>query len=52
LQRLLEGHDLNAFGWVVVQEARYRFLTSTGGAVIVRMLLSEHLACEVVWSVA
>jgi hypothetical protein len=51
LQRLFEGHDLNAFGWVVVQEGRYRFLTSTG-AVIVRMVLSEYLACEVVWSVA
>ena len=49
LQRLVEGHDLDAYGWIVVQEGRYRFLSSAGVGVIVRMVLSEYLACEVVW---
>jgi hypothetical protein len=50
-QRLLEGHDVDAHGWIVVQEGRYRFLASTGDGILVRMVLSEYLACEVVWSV-
>ena len=36
-------------GWVVVQPGRYRYSVSETGGVIVRMVLSEYLACEVVW---
>jgi hypothetical protein len=36
-------------GWVVVQPDRYRYAVSETGGVLVRMVLSEYLACEVVW---
>ncbi len=35
--------------WVVVQPSRYRYLTSVDDGVVVRMVLSEYLACEVRW---
>lgn len=35
--------------WIVIQPGRYRFMTSPGLPVLVRMVLSEYLACEVVW---
>jgi hypothetical protein len=36
-------------GWRVVQEGRYRYSTSHSGQAAVRLVLSEYLACEVVW---
>jgi hypothetical protein len=36
-------------GWVVVQPDRYRYAVSETGGVLVRVVLSEYLACEVVW---
>jgi hypothetical protein len=36
-------------GWVVVQPDRYRYAVSETGVVLVRMVLSEYLACEAVW---
>ena len=36
-------------GWQVVQKGRYRYAVSHSDGIIVRMLLSEYLACEVVW---
>ena len=36
-------------GWVVVQPDRYRYAVAETGGVLVRMVLSEYLACEVVW---
>jgi len=36
-------------GWVVVQPARYRYAVAETGGVLVQMVLSEYLACEVVW---
>jgi hypothetical protein len=36
-------------GWVVVQPGRYRYAVAETGGVLVRMVLSEYLACEVVW---
>ena len=36
-------------GWVVVQPDRYRYAVVETGGVVVRMVLSEYLACEVVW---
>lgn len=36
--------------WVDVQEGRYRYLAfADHGAIVVRIVLSEYLACEVVW---
>ena len=36
-------------GWHVVQPGRYRYLVSYSGSIKVRFVLSEYLACEVVW---
>jgi len=35
--------------WQVVQPERYRYLVSHSGPTSVRVVLSEYLACEVVW---
>lgn len=48
-QRLVVN-DLGASLWITVQSARYRYLTSIGNGVIVRMVIGEYLACEVVWN--
>lgn len=45
MQRLVECEQ----GWIEVQPGRYRFLATTDAAVRVRMVLSEYLACEVIW---
>jgi hypothetical protein len=50
MQRLIEGHDMDAGGWITVQEGRYRFLASTGDGICIRIVLSEYLACEVIWT--
>jgi hypothetical protein len=36
-------------GWVVVQPDRYRYAVAETGGVLVRIVLSEYLACEIVW---
>jgi len=36
-------------GWVVVQPGRYRYCVMQTGGVLVQMVLSEYLACRVVW---
>lgn len=36
--------------WVVVQPGRYRYTAFVGDGVIVRMVLSEYLAGEVIWA--
>lgn len=35
--------------WHLVQPGRYRYLVSHSGPTVVRFVLSEYLACEVVW---
>lgn len=35
--------------WHMVQPGRYRYLVSHSGQMTVRFVLSEYLACEVVW---
>lgn len=36
--------------WVVVEKDRYRYLAAAiAGGIVVRMVLSEYLACEVIW---
>ncbi len=37
--------------WIVVQPDRYRYAVAETGGVIVRMVLSEYLACEVAWDI-
>lgn len=49
MQRMVEGYPGGLPGWVVVQEGRYRYLAAIGDGVVVRMILSDYLACEVTW---
>lgn len=46
MQRLVQ----NEHGWIEVQLGRYRYLATTASVVRVRLVLSEYLACEVIWS--
>lgn len=49
MMRLVEGQDMGPGGWIIVQPGRYRYMTTVGDGVVVRMVLSEYLGCEVVW---
>ncbi len=50
LQILIAGQEAHAEnGWHVVQPGRYRYLVSYSGQPTVRFVLSEYLACEVIW---
>jgi len=49
MQRILMGADMDAKGWVVVQPGQYRYRAWVGDGTFVRMVVSEYLACEVVW---
>jgi len=35
--------------WVYVQPGQYRYLAVAEGAVLIRIVISEYLACEVIW---
>jgi hypothetical protein len=48
MQRMLMSEDFAA-EWIVVQPQRYRYLAFVGSNLVVRVVLSEYLACEVVW---
>lgn len=37
-------------GWQVLQPGRYRYATIFGGPTVARLVLSEYLACEVIWT--
>jgi hypothetical protein len=48
----LETVDLSHFSestWTVLQEGRYRYVLTQPGELVVRIVLSEYLACEIVW---
>lgn len=49
MQRLAAVFPRGA-AWIIAQPGRYRYLTAVGDGVIVRVVLSEYLGCEVVWS--
>lgn len=49
MQRMFD-HGEPGPRWIVAQEGRYRFMASPGMPIIVRFVLSEYLACEVVWA--
>lgn len=48
-QRAVLGETDLSSRWLVVQPGRYRYLAALDGGVLVRMVLSEYLACEVRW---
>ena len=46
MQRLIEDGP----GWIVAQPNNYRYLTvAAAGQIIVRFVIREYLACEVIW---
>jgi hypothetical protein len=47
-QRLVVN-DPGVFLWITVQPGRYRYLAFVDGRVIIRIVISEYLACEVAW---
>jgi len=47
MTRLVAGHDLQD-GWVVVQDGIYRYAVTNGGRVV-RSVVFEYLATEVIW---
>lgn len=49
MQRLASTFPMRG-GWIDVQPGRYRYLATADHGVTVRMVLSEYLACEVVWA--
>jgi hypothetical protein len=51
MQRMfLQDGFISGPGWIEVQEERYRYLAVAEGAVKVRIVIGEYLACEVIWS--
>lgn len=49
MTRLITGDDMRLDGWVVVQPNVYRFAVMDQGQFIVRTVVREYLATEVVW---
>lgn len=49
LQRAVVIATFGLTDWVEVQPDRYRYLAFSGDGVVVRVVLSEYLACEVIW---
>ena len=47
--RLAEGDPDMVDGWFVVQPGRYRHLASAADGILIRIVLSEYLACEAIW---
>jgi len=49
MQRLLIEDKAYSEGWITVQQGRYRYMTVGAEHVMVRGVLSEYLAYEVIW---
>jgi len=50
MQRLFVlGNDVFSEGWLIVQDGNYRFRVYEGPGIVVKMVIREYLACEVVW---
>jgi hypothetical protein len=49
MQRLAASQG-GAADWIVVQQGRYRYLAYAGNDVVIRIVISEYLACEVIWA--
>lgn len=53
MQRMIvAGKSVYHLGWVDVQPGQYRYLAIAEGPVMVRFVLGEYLACEVIWEEA
>jgi hypothetical protein len=50
LQRLLIVPGAAHGDWIDVQKGRYRYMTSQASGLMVRMVIREYLACEIVWA--
>jgi hypothetical protein len=48
MQRLAMDESRKA-PWITVQADRYRYLASTAQGTVVRIVIREYLACEVLW---
>jgi len=48
MQRMFVGGEVRPT-WNVVQTGRYRFLALVGNGILIRVVLGEYLACEVMW---
>jgi hypothetical protein len=48
MTRLMSGEDMDG-PWIIVQRGIYRFYIDFAGPIIVRMVLREYLAAEMVW---
>ncbi|MGO4558105.1 hypothetical protein [Mesorhizobium sp. 2RAF21] len=48
MTRFLTGEDLDE-GWVIVQEGVYRYTVMQTGGMLVRIVMREYLAAEIVW---
>ncbi|MBV2147689.1 hypothetical protein KRZ98_05235 [Sphingobium sp. AS12] len=46
---IIAGDDVYDEGWLVVQEARYRYRTSVENGLRIRFVIRDFLACEVAW---
>jgi hypothetical protein len=49
MQRLITIPGSAHGDWVEVQEGTYRYMTSQACGLMVRIVIREYLACEVVW---
>jgi len=50
MQRLIiSNNDVTNEGWIEVQTGQYRYFVVAEGPVLVRFVVSEYLACEVIW---
>jgi len=49
MTRLVTGDDMRTDGWVIVQPDVYRFAVMDNGQFVVRTVIREYLATEVIW---
>lgn len=49
MTRLITGNDMRADEWVIVQPNTYRFSVMDNGQFVVRTVIREYLATEVIW---
>jgi len=49
--RMVVVEDVVVFGpeWIDVQPGQYRYLAVAEQAVMIRFVVGEYLACEVIW---
>ncbi len=51
MQRMfVAGDTISGPDWIDVQKGQYRYLAVAEGAVMIRFVVGEYLACEIIWS--